>query len=97
MKTILVLFLEHGFHDAAQVEVNELLVGREELEAGTRVDQLKARDLANVVVLKYVISLVLALVFRQVRAVCIQCEHTCRFNLRNGILSRILLELQLGS
>ena len=27
MKTILVLFLEHGFHDAAQVEVYELLVG----------------------------------------------------------------------
>ena len=56
------------------MEVNQLLISREQLESGGRVDQLQAGDLADVVVVR-----------QQVVHFVFLTEDVGRFEFRNGL------------
>ena len=49
------LLFEHGFHHSVKMEVNQLLIGRQKLVTGTRVDELEPRYLPDVIIVQDVL------------------------------------------
>ena len=75
------------------MEVYQLLICWEKFKSGACINELKASDFANVVIVEYIFINFIVIIFWEICAVSIERKHTRGFEFRNDSSNVVIMML----